>query len=235
MKKSSIIVIVILSVVILGLCAFIVYDKNLFGIKGESKKESNTVEKREKDNTNKTVDSSNESKLFTISLNESKSLNSDTEKLNYRVTTNSSMDGIFASCNNNKCVISISWDFVNKTYFNLNPSKSGNDDIEIENISGKIVDVFIDSMGQSASNSTMLILLDDGSVEYIPLFYALKNNDIKSYGKIDGVTNVTKFLSVSVNPKSPGGGYHSIVALRSDGSFYDLTENLANLQYYREG
>ena len=43
MKKSSIIVIVILSLVILGLCVFIAYDKNLFGIKGESKIEKNNV------------------------------------------------------------------------------------------------------------------------------------------------------------------------------------------------
>lgn len=53
MKKKSFIVIVILLVaIILGLCVFIAYDKNLFGIKGENKKESsNTVEK--KDDTNK--------------------------------------------------------------------------------------------------------------------------------------------------------------------------------------
>lgn len=56
MKKSSIIVVVILSIVILGLCAFIVYDKNLFGIKGENKKESNTVDKKEETNTNKEID-----------------------------------------------------------------------------------------------------------------------------------------------------------------------------------
>ena len=235
-KKSFIVIVILLIAIILGLCVFIAYDKNLFGIKGESKIEKNNVaEKKEEDNTNKAVDSGNENKLVTISLDESKSLNSDTEKLSYRVTTNYTMNGIYVNCNSNTCMISINWDFVNKDYFNLNSEKSGNEDIKIENISGKIVDVFTDSMGQSASCSTVLILLDDGSVEYIPLFYALKNNNIKSYGKIDGVTNVTKFLSVGVSPKSPGGGYHSIVALRSDGSFYDLTENLASLQYYSEG
>ena len=53
MKKKSFIVIVILLVaIILGLCVFIAYDKNLFGIKGDNKKESsNTVEK---DNTSTT-------------------------------------------------------------------------------------------------------------------------------------------------------------------------------------
>ena len=38
MKKKSFIVIVILLVaIIIGLCVFIAYDKNLFGIKGEKK------------------------------------------------------------------------------------------------------------------------------------------------------------------------------------------------------
>ena len=48
MKKHSLIVIVILSIVIVGLCAFIAYDKNLFGIKGENKKESDNVQQEQK-------------------------------------------------------------------------------------------------------------------------------------------------------------------------------------------
>ena len=49
MKKSLIVVIVILSIVILGLSTFIVYDKDLLGIKRESKKESNDVVEKSDD------------------------------------------------------------------------------------------------------------------------------------------------------------------------------------------
>lgn len=57
MKKKSFIVIVILLVaIIIGLCVFIAYDKNLFGIKGEKKESSNAVEKKEDTNTTKEVD-----------------------------------------------------------------------------------------------------------------------------------------------------------------------------------
>jgi len=45
-KKSFIVIVILLIAIILGLCAYIAYDKNLFGIKGE-KKESNTVEKKD--------------------------------------------------------------------------------------------------------------------------------------------------------------------------------------------
>ena len=54
-KKSFIVIVILLIAIILGLCAYIAYDKNLFGIKGE-KKESNTVEKKDDTNTTKEVD-----------------------------------------------------------------------------------------------------------------------------------------------------------------------------------
>lgn len=55
-KKSFIVIVILLIAIILGLCVFIAYDKNLFGIKGESKKESNTVEKKDDANTTKEID-----------------------------------------------------------------------------------------------------------------------------------------------------------------------------------
>ena len=53
-KKSFIVIVILLIAIILGLCAYIAYDKNLFGIKGE-KKESNTVDKKEDTNTTKDI------------------------------------------------------------------------------------------------------------------------------------------------------------------------------------
>ena len=32
--------------------------------------------------------------------------------------------------------------------------------------------------------------MEDGTVEYMPLAYAIKNNDFRSYGKLEGVENV---------------------------------------------
>lgn len=58
-KKSFIVIVILLIAIILGLCSYIAYDKNLFGIKGE-KKESNTVEKKEDTNTTKELDINSE-------------------------------------------------------------------------------------------------------------------------------------------------------------------------------
>ena len=59
-KKSFIVIVIILIAIILGLCVFIAYDKNLFGIKGEKKKSSNTEEKKEDSNTTKELDINSE-------------------------------------------------------------------------------------------------------------------------------------------------------------------------------
>ena len=45
-KKSFIVIVILLIAIILGWCVFIAYDKNLFGIKGENKKESSNTVRR---------------------------------------------------------------------------------------------------------------------------------------------------------------------------------------------
>ena len=60
-KKSFIVIVILLIAIIIGLCVFIAYDKNLFGIKGDNKKESsNTVEKKDDTNTTKEIEFRND-------------------------------------------------------------------------------------------------------------------------------------------------------------------------------
>ena len=59
-KKSFIVIVILLIAIILGLCAYIAYDKNLFGIKGEKKETNNTVEKKEDTNTTREVEVKND-------------------------------------------------------------------------------------------------------------------------------------------------------------------------------
>ena len=53
-KKSFVVIVILLITIILGLCAYIAYDKGLFDSKKESKKETKTAEN--KDNSKKEVD-----------------------------------------------------------------------------------------------------------------------------------------------------------------------------------
>ena len=69
----------------------------------------------------------------------------------------------------------------------------------------------------------MFILLEDGSVEYIPIVQMFNNvqGEVVSYGKINGVSDVIKFALAST---SDGGV--TTLAIKKDGTFYDLWYNL---------
>ena len=96
-----------------------------------------------------------------------------------------------------------------------------------------IADVFYGSHGQNGPfGDTIFILLEDGSVEYIPLVHAFKESvaTIKSYGKLDGVSDVVKFSMAAV--EDGFSGYGTTIAIKSDGSFYDLSTILEETGNY---
>ena len=60
-KKSFVVITILLILVILGLCAFIAYDKNMFNIKGETDKQKEKIEEK-----NKEKESDDETKAIDI-------------------------------------------------------------------------------------------------------------------------------------------------------------------------
>lgn len=110
------------------------------------------------------------------------------------------------------------------TYFpqlNLGDSKTA---IEKEIIfsNKKVKNIYFDGWGQAIGCETLFFIMDDGSVEYMPLVDALINNKFVSYGKVDGVENVVEMLSGSIRFVE-GGGAHVVVAVTEEGSFYDVS------------
>lgn len=114
---------------------------------------------------------------------------------------------------------------------------------QIKRFTKNIVDVFIGELGQDASGLTLFFLMDDGTVEYTPLFLKKANSDgttyydfnfkhnytsdsnitdtyFESMGTINGVEDVIKFYNVDAN--SNGFGYRTTIVAKKDGSFYDL-------------
>ena len=122
--------------------------------------------------------------------------------------------------------ITLNVEEINKMYY-LN--KSSNDfsyPIKIK-FDKEISDLCISSLGfQAVGYEILLILLKDGTVEFIPLYDAIKNNNIKSYGKIEGITDIARIGSVEFRG-SEGGGFGAPCAIKSDGSFYDLSNRLS--------
>lgn len=100
--------------------------------------------------------------------------------------------------------------------------------ISITGFSEEILSILLDSLGhQAAGGEVILFLMSDGTVEYIPLEKALKtgNDNIKSYGKIMGVEDIVRLSTARFGVLDNGeivGGYGGAVAIKSDGSFYNI-------------
>lgn len=97
------------------------------------------------------------------------------------------------------------------------------------NFNKKIVDVFFGGMGQSMAGDTVFILLEDGTVEYIPIVHMFNNvqGAVSSYGKINGVSDVVKFTLASTSD-----GDVTTLAIKKDGTFYDLWYSLKDKGNY---
>ena len=92
----------------------------------------------------------------------------------------------------------------------------------------EILEIFFGLFGQGEDGTTLLFLMKDGTIEYIPLYENLNGKDnnqisnIKSYGIIKGVSNVVALVQMEVETEL--SGYYSVGARLADGSFYDLSE-----------
>lgn len=86
-----------------------------------------------------------------------------------------------------------------------------------------VTDIQILSSGQAEDSFYILFLMEDGTLEYIPVDKA-KTSGIKSYGAVKGVSNVIRVTQSSLH--AVGGGY-VILAQTADGTLYDLS-NLMN-------
>lgn len=115
--------------------------------------------------------------------------------------------------------------WINREVYNLGTDVPYN--FEITGIDvGRVVDMAAIQFGNGIVIDDLMafFLMDDGTVEYMPVGKALVDGMYKSYGKISDVENVIKFMRGSVVYGShPERG---IFAQRADGKFYDLWESL---------
>ena len=99
--------------------------------------------------------------------------------------------------------------------------------IEINFTDKKVQNIYSMGAGQSASANCLLFLMEDGTVEYMPLAYAIANNDFRSYGKIEGIEDIVDMVSASIS--GPGSGYATVLVIQEDGTAYDIGEQLFNI------
>ena len=93
----------------------------------------------------------------------------------------------------------------------------------------EIKDICFGLIGQDTADY-ILFLMEDGTVEYIPVYQALSTNGIDglvSYGALQGIEDVVKFYTVYARVGMTGN-YSTILAQTKDGTLYDLAPMINN-------
>ena len=246
-KRKNIYIVVFIITTIIASCVAVYFgvmwnnDKQTLEAKiQEMSSQSNMTNKEEKNNVEK--EESDEKVVYkytrpTIDVNKCINAHKDAE---YQIIKEDSMsDDISCSVNKDKksVTLSINWENMKKMYQINQPNeiKGNSETVTIDNFSNEIIDVCVVRLGQGIGNETILFLMEDGTVEYIPIYRALKNKEYKSYGELNGldsIVDVSKGSAVLNNNSEYVGGHITVFAIKEDGSFYDLYEILENTGNY---
>ena len=78
----------------------------------------------------------------------------------------------------------------------------------------------------------LYFLMEDGTVEYMPIHKALKSQEFKSYGKLENVSNIveiaTGMAQANVDGSGNGPGWNTVFAINYDGDYYDIGDIVEN-------
>lgn len=98
--------------------------------------------------------------------------------------------------------------------------------IDTKSFDKKIVQVLIDGSGQDASSVAILYLMEDGTVEYVPILKDINTNwsqtdntkKFNSYGKLNGISDIISLVPAEAQ------GYHTVLARKADGTVINLAD-----------
>ena len=88
---------------------------------------------------------------------------------------------------------------------------------------GKVNDVLFSGIGQDATGDTILFLMEDGTIAYIPVYQSLTTNGVeglKTYQTMSNITDIVKFYTANVT--SGTSSSVTVLAQTKDGTLYDL-------------
>lgn len=244
-KKRIVILIIFLLLIILGLVGYIMYDKDVFSVKNENELKENKDESIEEenssaDNNKKEEDLNNVEQIKELDL--TKCLNN--KGFSYSNATDVGGNyGLSMIVNDDKRSITLAIDW--NVFGPISTASTWAPEVvnyQIKGFSKDINSTFIGETGQDSKGLVLYYLMDDGTVEYTPLFilntdsygnkyYTLNysyeySNDGKiigqffaTKGSINNIKNVVKLYNIDV---SNGASWRSTIGATKDGSFYDL-------------
>ena len=191
----------------------------------------NNTEPTENNNDNNNTNNSNvsvnnDSKITNVNIDSNISTNSIVFS---GMRANDPSYCIDVSVGRNRNAWNLTYDYMtcNETFGSyLNEQLSKQTKIINGTFNRKVEQVYIGNEGQgSPKNETILFLMEDGTVEYIPVLEGVLNNngEVKSYGKIKNVENIQRIMEIDVFPAGAQmGGYITTALIRTDGSYYTL-------------
>jgi len=152
------------------------------------------------------------------------------ENLSYYVSRSADFQGVTAYVGElgKSISLNVNWDSIKKAYGSSSLDEvtiTGYKEYSITNFSKKIVNVYIDGMGQAIGQEVLLFLMEDGTVEYMPLHDSLVKQEFKSYGQIKSVSNIVDVVGGSAHSSidgGPGPGWYTIFAINNEGNYYDI-------------
>lgn len=244
-KKNGLsIVLVICIVIILALCGYIAYDKGVFSSSKDEKttinnpttsgKEENTSNKGNSNqgenttspNSSTTTPEANPKYFYDIS----KCSNCDSN-YNYNLMASGHLASAKLQSDNKTVIVTIDYDDISSSTGN-DVSSTGIKEHTVS-FSKQVADIYYGEYSLDTTYGTLLFLMEDGTIEYIPILDAAVKGQIVSYGPISNVNNIVKLYSnIIATSKGNVGAYYTTFAQSTDGTLYDIMTILSNTGNY---
>lgn len=211
------------------ICGGVVFASYSLGYLTFNKEETinGNVEENEDDIT---TEPSNNNTYEDLGFDSSKVTNANGNT--YTLTVPSHATGINISLDEagTKATLGINNALVNETYALGWTVDSNNYTYDLHEITfnQKVTDIFFGGIGQDATGDIILFLMEDGTVEYIPVKQALSKgiDNLRSYRTISGISDVVKFYQASVSVGTSGA--NTVLVQTKDGRLYDLSSIINN-------
>jgi len=231
-KKSGVLIGVIIGLligIIIGLCLFIVMDK-----KDNDKKDNDTKQTTENtNNTDNNVTPTPSSQSFDLAdFDVSKVINKD-DRIAYKAESVKEASYSFDTVHP-EIMVSTNKDV--KVRVNWNDlcflGKESKDYPYAINLDKEVKTVYVGGWGQTVGNSYIFYLMSDGTLEYTSLAcetvaeeaISSDSYELKSLGTVPGVSDIVMLAQIAAGPAdSEAGGYSTTLAIKADGTFYDLS------------
>lgn len=218
--KIKNILLVLLTITTIASTSLAVY----FGINQKKEEESQTQDLKTQEENNEAVQNQEEQEEYSRIFKFDDEINVvNKTDIIYTQTNQARLPEITAYLTNNNVQLHFSSDAMG---FPEIEQYRGTSNIEIKFTDKKVQNIYFMGAGQSVTSFCLFFLMDDGTLEYMPLAYAIKNNDFRSYGKIEGIENITYLVSAVTE-----NGTNTTLAVQKDGTAYDLEDQINDIYF----